>query len=88
MIAGAGPALAALLASSAPAVAQQPAQARPQGEVKKASDPNEIVCEKQHDTGSRLMMHKVCMTRSQWSEQRRLDRQDIEKVQVLRPMAN
>jgi invasion protein IalB len=80
-------ALALLLASAAPAVAQQPAQPASQA-PKKTPDPNEIVCEKQHDTGSRLTMHKVCMTRSEWAEQRRLNRQDIEKIQVQRPMSN
>ena len=76
------------LASAAPAVAQQP-PAQPASQApKKTADPNEIVCEKQHDTGSRLMMHKVCMTRSEWAEQRRLNRQDIEKLQLQRPMSN
>ena len=81
-------ALALLLASAAPAVAQQPSPQPASQSPKKAPDPNEIVCEKQHDTGSRLMMHKVCMTRFEWAEQRRLNRQDIEKIQVQRPMSN
>jgi hypothetical protein len=54
--------------------------------AKKTPDPNEVVCEKQQDTSSRLVSHKVCMTRSEWSEQRRLDRQEIDKAQTLRPM--
>jgi hypothetical protein len=53
---------------------------------KKAADPNEVVCEKQQDVSSRLVFHKVCMTRSEWNEQRRLDRQEIDKAQVQRPM--
>jgi hypothetical protein len=73
------------------AVAQQPQQSQPitvtgTQAAKKVPDPNEIVCEKQQDTSSRLISHKVCMTRSQWSEQRRLDRQEIDKAQTLRPM--
>jgi hypothetical protein len=78
---------AALSLLSGPVLAQRPARQTAPSAAKKP-DPNELVCEKQHDTGSRLITHKVCMTRFQWSEQRRLDRQDIEKVQVLRPMGN
>ena len=69
------------------ALAQQSVQ-QPAQSAKKPPDPNEIVCEKQKDTGSRLAMHKVCMTRGEWAEQRRLDRQAIEKIQVQRPMSN
>lgn len=54
--------------------------------AKKAPDPNEVVCEKQHEIGSRIVTKRVCMTRSEWDEQRRLDRQDIDKAQVQRPM--
>lgn len=82
--------LAAGLAASASA--QQPTQNNTPITVtgtqpaKKAPDPNEVVCEKQQDSSSRIVVHKVCMTRGQWSEQRRLDRQDIDKAQTLRPM--
>ena len=91
-------ALGALLAASSAAAsasaqqAAQPAANQPAIEVngirKKAPDMNEVVCEKEQDTGSRLMSHKVCMTRSQWAEQRRLERMDIDKAQVDRPMHN
>lgn len=79
----------------APVHAQQPpstpAQTTPitvtgTQQAKKVPDPNEVVCEKQQDTSSRLIFHKVCMTRGEWSEQRRLDRQEIDKAQTLRPM--
>lgn len=73
----------ALIIGSVPAFAQTaPAQ---QQAAKPAKDPNEVVCEKQEETGSRLSSHQVCMTRSQWAEQRRLNRQDIEKIQTQRP---
>jgi invasion protein IalB len=76
---------AALLISpvaSAPAFSQSTTPSAPQA---KASDPNEVVCEKQEETGSRLVSKRVCMTRAQWAEQRRLNRQDIEKMQTQRP---
>lgn len=64
-----------------PALAQDSQQ---QQTTRKAADPNEVVCEKQQETGSRLSSERVCMTRSQWAEQRRLDRQEIEKAQTQR----
>jgi hypothetical protein len=89
MLAAAAPALPAY-AQQAAQSAQQSAQARPITVVgaqpsRKAPDPNEVVCEKEQDTSSRLIINKVCMTRSQWAEQRRLDRQEIDKAQTLRP---
>lgn len=76
-----------------PAHGQQAAQSPPitvtgTQPAKKAPDPNEIVCEKQQDSSSRLVVRRVCMTRAEWSEQRRLERQDIDKAQVQRPMSN
>lgn len=79
--------------AAAPASAQQAAQPaagqRPievNGVTKKAPDPNEVVCEKERDSSSRLISNEVCMTRSQWAEQRRLTRMEIDKAQIDRPM--
>lgn len=72
--------------ASAPAFAQSQTQQQQQQSGKKVPDPNEVVCEKQQDTGSRLAAHRVCMTRSQWAEQRRLDRQDVDKAQTQAPL--
>ena len=71
--------------ASAPTFAQAQQQ---QQNSKKAGDPNQVVCEKQEETGSRLSAHKVCMTRSQWAEQRRLDRQEIDKAQTQRDLSH
>lgn len=70
---------AALLFSSGAAFAQstQPTQ-------QPAKDPNEIVCEKQEVIGSRLATQKICKTRSEWAEERRSNRMDIDKVQTQR----
>lgn len=51
----------------------------------KGPDQNETVCEKVEVIGSRLATDRVCMTRAQWAEQKRLNRQEIERVQVQRP---
>lgn len=49
---------------------------------KKAKDPNEIVCEKQQEPGSRLASAKVCHTRAEWADLRHQDRQMIDKAQT------
>jgi hypothetical protein len=49
-----------------------------------APDPDEIVCEKQQVLGSRLASHRICMTRAEWAEQRRIQRMDVEHVQMQR----
>lgn len=65
--------------TSAPLFAQQQ---QPTG--KKVRDPNEVICERQEEIGSRLGGTKVCKTRAEWAEERRLSRQDIDKVQTQR----
>lgn len=47
---------------------------------------DEVVCQKVEQTGSRLAVKRICMTRSQWSERRLQDRQAVEKVQTLQPV--
>jgi invasion protein IalB len=52
---------------------------------KKKGDPNEMVCEKQEVLGTRLATKRVCKTRAEWAEQRRLQRSDLERTQVGGP---
>ncbi len=52
----------------------------------KTPDPNEVICERQEDVGSRLSSKRICMTRSQWAEQKTQDRQQLEKTQTQRGM--
>lgn len=78
-------ALGAALAISQPSIAQSttPSQSRPSTTAQTTGpDMNEVVCERQEVTGSRLARKKVCMTRAQWADMRLQDRQAIEKVQV------
>jgi len=91
MIHGATAALVCVSLGASAHAQQPPAQSTPitvtgTHPQKKAPDPNEVVCEKQQDVSSRLVSHKVCMTRGQWMEQQRLDRQEIDKAQMQRPM--
>jgi hypothetical protein len=50
----------------------------------KGSEQTEVVCEKVEQIGTRLVADRVCMTRSQWAEQKRLSRQEVERVQTRR----
>ena len=66
--------------AASPATAQQATQvASPQ-----APDPNQVVCEKQEVLGSRIATQRICKTRAQWAEDRRLDRMEIDRVQTQR----
>jgi Ni/Co efflux regulator RcnB len=71
----------------APAHAQDQQQQGQQQQTRKAADLNEVVCEKEEETGSRLGAKRVCMTRSQWAEQRRVERQEIDKAQTQRTIS-
>lgn len=69
-------AVIALLAVDAATPAPKPAG------IKSASDPNKIICEKEDTLGSRLQAHKICMTRAQWAERRRNDRDVVDRSQT------
>ncbi len=45
-------------------------------------NPNEKICESITPVGSRLGSKKVCATRAEWAEKRRLDREAIDRGQV------
>jgi hypothetical protein len=49
-----------------------------------AGDPTQIVCDKVEKIGTRLGSQRVCMTRAQWTEQKRLERETVEKAQQTR----
>lgn len=77
--------LAIMSLTASPAAAQitfedqpQPAQANPNSKLK---DPNKVICERQDDIGSRLGGKKVCKTALQWQEERREQRNDVERIQ-------
>lgn len=59
-----------------------PAAAEDTAAAKNKKDPNQVVCEKQEVLGSRLASRRVCMTRSQWAEQRRNDRDLVDRSQT------
>lgn len=61
-------------------------QTTQQQTAKPAKDPNEVICERQEEIGTRLASQRICKTRAQWAEERRLTRQDVEKAQVQRDL--
>lgn len=61
-----------------PLSAQAPVQPVAQA---KASNADEVICQKEEVIGSRLATHRVCLTRQQWAERRLLDRQSVEGSQ-------
>lgn len=67
--------LTALIGSAAPALADD-AKPRPK------ADPNRLICEDQPVLGSRLGGKRVCLTRAQWDDKYRQERQMIERSQV------
>lgn len=67
--------------AASPVWAQNSIPAAPQGQPD-ASDPNKLICEKLELIGSRLAVKKVCLTRSQWEDSRRQDREAVERAQA------
>jgi hypothetical protein len=45
------------------------------------ADPNEKICESIPVIGSRLAKRKVCATRAEWAERKRLDREAVDQAQ-------
>ncbi len=79
-------AAAMMTATAAPALAQATATSTNQAAANAApvQNPNEIVCEKQETTGSRIGARRVCMTRAEWADRKLQDRQELERVQIQR----
>jgi hypothetical protein len=65
---------------------REPAIVRPsQPQIAKSGvDPTEVLCEKVEEIGTRLRSERTCMTRAQWAEQKRLTRQEVDRVQTRR----
>lgn len=72
--------MAGLALSSAPVLAQAAPNPAPRSESK------QVICEKQEVIGSRLATRRVCKTRAEWEEQKRNDRQDLERAQTQVPV--
>jgi len=51
------------------------------GSDRVAADPDEKVCENITVIGSRLAVKRVCATRAEWKEKRKLDREVVDDAQ-------
>jgi len=58
--------------------------AAPQPGAVKTGDDTEQVCEKVEVIGSRLDFKRVCMTRAEWKQRKRADRDEVERAQTQR----
>jgi hypothetical protein len=70
--------IGALLLGTLPASVQADTAPRKQ---RIAKDPNERICEDITVIGSRLAVKRVCATRAEWAEKRKLDREAIDNAQ-------
>lgn len=79
----AGMALAVTVMTT-PASSQAAQEAPQQAKPKRAHDLNEVVCERQQDLGTRLGGRKICKTRAEWAEERRLSHQELDRFTTQR----
>jgi hypothetical protein len=56
----------------------------------KARKGTQMVCRPIAETGSRLSKRRICMTREEWAEQKRIMRSDLDRAQTRRnePQSN
>ena len=52
-----------------------------------AGDPNQMVCRREAEPGSRLKGRRVCLTRAQWSELRARSRELADEMRRYKPPA-
>ena len=72
--------LAASLAVG-PAAAQSPPSSPAKGQDSKKYDANRIDCRMVEHTGSRFKRYRVCMTVTEWENNKQRDRQTLERIQ-------
>ena len=48
-------------------------------------DPNQVVCVRERETGSRVATRRVCRTRAEWAEHEAEQRRTLEKTQTFKP---
>lgn len=71
---------------AAPVIAQaQPVQAvSATAQTARSDYADQVVCETEDETGSRLASHKICHTRSQWAQIKKEQRDVTEHTQMQR----
>jgi hypothetical protein len=72
-----------------PAIAQAPSATNPPASARRtAYDPNHIICRRDRESGSRLVIRRVCMTRQEWADHHRELRQNVDRAQTTRVHPN
>jgi hypothetical protein len=72
------------LALSASAALSQAPSAAPEAKSDGGFNPNEMVCRRINQSGSRLNAARLCMTRQEWIDYQRQQRADTEQSQNRR----
>jgi hypothetical protein len=72
-----------VLLGATAAVAQAPGDSTTR--VGPNGDPNQIVCVRERDTGSRVSSRRVCRTRAEWAAHEAEQRRTVEKSQMFKP---
>lgn len=67
--------LLAVLAASTPGLA---------AETGRGKKDDTILCRSLAETGSRLATKRLCLTRAEWAERKRIERMDLERAQANR----
>jgi hypothetical protein len=57
---------------------------QPQPGAVRGANPTEIVCERVEVIGSRLASNRICMSRAEWAQRRKDDREQVERAQTQR----
>ena len=73
-----------LILGATAAFAQAPS-ATDEGPRGPQNNPDQVICEKQVEIGSRLAARRVCRTRREWQEYRLESRKTTERVQYFKP---
>lgn len=78
--------LALLLFTTDPGVWQSTARDLPARAVapRTASNPNETICRREREPGTRVVIRRTCMTRQEWADYRRELRQNVDRAQMTR----
>jgi hypothetical protein len=66
--------------------ARSPAVPQPTQEAAaaKMADENQIVCHKIEEIGSRLSTKRICMSKAQWADQERTNKDEVNRIQTQR----
>lgn len=72
-----------LVLGATAAAAQAPADSTTR--VGPNADPNQVVCVRERETGSRVSSRRICRTRAEWAAHEAEQRRTVEKTQTYRP---